>query len=114
VAQSTVTPLALNELVNGGQLMPAGDGPYPAWMVPPAADREPNPSHGYVLSFVRLHEHGFNAPASWFMRGCATFTGWSFRTSPQRHLASGFLRCRLCGISRGPNELGPLGLPLPQ
>jgi hypothetical protein len=49
---STVTTLALNELVNGGQLMLADDGPYPEWMVPPAANREPNPLHGYVVSFV--------------------------------------------------------------
>jgi hypothetical protein len=42
-SRSTVTQLALEELVNGGQLTLAGDGPYPAWMVPPASDREPNP-----------------------------------------------------------------------
>jgi hypothetical protein len=64
-----VTLLALNELVNGGLLAPAGDGMYPVWMVPPAPDKEPNPRHGYVVSFVRLHERGFIAPASRFMRG---------------------------------------------
>jgi hypothetical protein len=64
-----MTLLALNKLVNGGLLMPAGDGLYPAWMVPPAADREPNPPHSYVVSFVRLHERGFTAPASRFMQG---------------------------------------------
>ena len=64
-----MTPLALNELVNGGQLAPTGDGLYPAWMVPPATDKEPNPPHGYVVSFARLHERGFAAPASRFMRG---------------------------------------------
>jgi hypothetical protein len=37
-------------------------------IVPPAADREPNPPEGYVVSFVRYHERGFNAPASTFMR----------------------------------------------
>jgi hypothetical protein len=41
--RSTVTQLALEELVNGGQLSPTGDGPYPAWMVPQVSDREPNP-----------------------------------------------------------------------
>jgi hypothetical protein len=55
--------------VNGGQLTPAGDGPYLAWMFPPASDREPNPPYGYVISLVRLHERGFNTPASRFMRG---------------------------------------------
>jgi hypothetical protein len=57
-------------LVNGEQLTLAGDDPYPTWTVPSASDREPNPPpQGYVVSFVRLHEHGFNAPASRFMRG---------------------------------------------
>jgi hypothetical protein len=64
-----VTLLALNELVNGGLLAPAGDGLYPAWMVPPTADRKPNPPYGYVVSFICLHERGFTAPASRFMRG---------------------------------------------
>jgi hypothetical protein len=64
-----VTLFVLNELVNGGLLAPVGDGMYPAWMVPPKSDREPNPPHGYVVSFVRLHERGFTAPASHFMLG---------------------------------------------
>jgi hypothetical protein len=64
-----VTPFALNELVNSGLLAPAGDGMYPAWMVPPASDKEPNPPHGYVVSSIQLHEHGFTAPASHFMWG---------------------------------------------
>jgi hypothetical protein len=64
-----VTPFALNELVNGGLLAPAGDSMYPAWMVPPASDREPNPPHGCVESFVRLHERGFTASAIHFMWG---------------------------------------------
>jgi hypothetical protein len=64
-----VTPFALNELVNGGQLAQAGEGAYPAWMVPPASHREPNPPYGYVDSFIQLHERGFTAPVSRFMRG---------------------------------------------
>jgi hypothetical protein len=64
-----VTPFALNELVNGGLLAPTGEGAYPAWMVPPASDREPNPSYGYVVSFIRLHERGFTAPVGRFMQG---------------------------------------------
>jgi hypothetical protein len=68
-SRSTVTRFALSELVNGGQLAPNVDGQPPAWIVPPAADREPNPPFGYVVSFVRHHEHGFAAPASHFMRG---------------------------------------------
>jgi hypothetical protein len=68
-SRSTLTQLALEELVNGGQLTPAGDDPYPAWMVPPVSDREPNPLYGYVVSFAHLHERNFNAPVSRFMRG---------------------------------------------
>jgi hypothetical protein len=64
-----MTQLALEKLVNGGQLTLAGDGPYPVWMVPPTSNREPNPPYGYVVSFVRLHEHGFNTPTSQFMWG---------------------------------------------
>jgi hypothetical protein len=32
-------------------------------------DREPNPPHGYVVSFIRFHERDFAAPASRFLRG---------------------------------------------
>jgi hypothetical protein len=67
--RSTVTDFALNELVNGGQLAPNVEGQPPAWIVLPAADREPNPPFDYVVSFIRHHEHGFTAPASRFMRG---------------------------------------------
>jgi hypothetical protein len=67
--RSTATRLSLEELVTGGQLTPAGDGPQPAWMILPMPDREPNPPPGYVVSSIRLHECGFNAPASRFMWG---------------------------------------------
>jgi hypothetical protein len=68
-SRSTVTRFALSELVNGGQLAPNVDGQPATWIVRPAMDREPNPPHGYVVSFVRHHERGFTAPASRFMRG---------------------------------------------
>jgi hypothetical protein len=67
--RSTVMQFALNELVNGGQLAPNVEGQPPAWIVPPATDREPNPPYGYVVSFIRNYEHGFTTPASRFMRG---------------------------------------------
>jgi hypothetical protein len=67
--RSTVTALALRELENGGQLAPSVDGQPPAWIIPLAAEREPRPPFGYVVSFVRFHECGFAAPASRFMRG---------------------------------------------
>jgi hypothetical protein len=64
-----VTALALHELENGGQLAPNVDGQPAVWIVPPATDREPNSSYGYVVSFVRFHKRGFAVPASCFMRG---------------------------------------------
>jgi hypothetical protein len=67
--RSTVTRLALSELVNAGQLVPNMDGQPTAWIVPPATDREPRPPPGFVVSFIRFHERGFAAPASHFMRG---------------------------------------------
>jgi hypothetical protein len=109
--RSIVTPLALNELVKGGLLAPAGDGLYLAWMVPPTSDKEPNPPYAYVPSFIRLRERGFTAPASRFIRGCATIMGWSFTTSPQRHIPGGFLRRCPRGVPREPGELGSLGPP---
>jgi hypothetical protein len=68
-SRSTVTRFALSELVNGGQLAPNVDGQPAAWIVLPAMDREPNPPYGYIVNFIRHHEHGFAAPASRFMRG---------------------------------------------
>jgi hypothetical protein len=73
-----VTPLALNELVNGGLLVPPGDGLYPAWMVPPVSDKEPNPPYGYVVSFVWLHKRSFTASVSRFMRGLCHHYGVEF------------------------------------
>jgi hypothetical protein len=55
--------------VSGGKLAPNVEGAPPAWIIAPATDREPNPPYGYVVSFIRLHERGFTAPASHFMRG---------------------------------------------
>jgi hypothetical protein len=70
-----VTQLALGELVAAGQLAANEDGRPAEWIVPPAADREPNPPEGYVVSFVRYHERGFNAPASTFMRAMCYYYG---------------------------------------
>jgi hypothetical protein len=64
-----VTEFTLRELVNGGQLAPNVEGAPPAWIVPPATDREPNPPFGYVVSFIQHHECGFATPASCFMCG---------------------------------------------
>jgi hypothetical protein len=65
----TATRLALSELVNAGQLVANEDGQPAAWIDPPATDREPNPSFGYVVSFIRFHKQGFKTLASRFLRG---------------------------------------------
>jgi hypothetical protein len=66
--RSTVTRLALNHLVTGGQLAANEEGRPAAWIVSSERERAPNPPSGYVVSFVRFHEQGFMAPASRFMR----------------------------------------------
>jgi hypothetical protein len=66
--RSTVTRLALNQLVTAGQLAANEDGRPAEWIVPPARDHAPNPPSGYMVSSVRFHERGFTAPASRFMR----------------------------------------------
>jgi hypothetical protein len=66
--RSTVTRLALNQLVTGGQLAANEDGRPAAWIVPSERERAPNPPSGYVVSFIRFHERGFMAPAIRFMR----------------------------------------------
>jgi hypothetical protein len=73
--RSTATRLALSELVNAGQLAANEDGQPPAWIDPPVADREPNPPFGYVVNFIRFHEHGFTAPASRFLCGLCSHYG---------------------------------------
>jgi hypothetical protein len=67
--RSTATRLALSELVNAGQLAANEDGQPPAWIDPPAADREPNLPFGYVVSFIRFHERGFTVLVSRFLCG---------------------------------------------
>jgi hypothetical protein len=68
-SRSLVTEFALCKLVNGRLLAPNVEGAPPAWIAPPATDREPNPPFDYVVSFVRHHERDFTAPTSRFMRG---------------------------------------------
>jgi hypothetical protein len=66
--RSTVTPLALGQLVAGGHLAANEDGQPAEWIVPSERERAPNPPFGYVVSFIRFHERGFTVPASRFMR----------------------------------------------
>jgi hypothetical protein len=61
--------LALGQLVAGGQLAANVDGQPPEWIVLSETERVPNPSYGYIVSFMRFHERGFTAPASCFLRG---------------------------------------------
>jgi hypothetical protein len=53
--RSTVTPLALGQLVTGGQLAANKDGQPAEWIVSPERERAPNAPRGYVVSFVRFH-----------------------------------------------------------
>jgi hypothetical protein len=66
---SMATRLSLSKLVTAGQLATNEDGRPAAWIDPQTTDREPNPLHGYVVSFIRFHERGFTAPVSRFSRG---------------------------------------------
>jgi hypothetical protein len=66
--RSTATRLALSELVTASQLAANEDGCPTVWIERHASDREPNLLYGYVVSFIRFHEHGFAAPTSRFMR----------------------------------------------
>jgi hypothetical protein len=65
---SSVTRLALGDLVSAGQLAVNEEGRPAEWIVPPAGDRALNPADGYVVSFIRFHERSFAVPASRFMR----------------------------------------------
>jgi hypothetical protein len=79
--RSKVTTLSLGLLVSEGQLAANVDGQPAEWIVPSERERVPNPPYSYIVSFVRFHEHGFAAPASRFLRACATTTAWSCKTS---------------------------------
>jgi hypothetical protein len=76
--RSSVTRLALGELVSAGQLAANEEGRPAEWIVPPAGDHVPNPPSGYVVSFTRFHERGFTAPASRFMRALCHHYGVKF------------------------------------
>jgi hypothetical protein len=66
---STATPLALGQLVAGGQLAANEDGRPAEWIAQSERERVSNPPHGYVVSFICFHERGFTAPVSRFLRG---------------------------------------------
>jgi hypothetical protein len=67
--QSNTDAHTLQGFVDDGQLTANTNSSRLAWIVPPAHHQEPQPPKGYVVSFIRLHERGFNTPASKFMRG---------------------------------------------
>jgi hypothetical protein len=54
--RSTVTWLALNQLVTAGQLAANEDGQPADWIMPSGRELAPNPLSSYVVSFVRFHE----------------------------------------------------------
>jgi hypothetical protein len=82
-------------------------------VVLPATDREPNPPHGYVVSFIRHHERGFAAPGSRFARIVLPLWGGAAQLCAQHDLAGGHLRRCLRGAPGDPCELGSLGPSLP-
>jgi hypothetical protein len=73
--RSSVTRLALGDLVSAGQLAANEEGRPAEWIVPLAGDRAPNPPNGYVVSFIRFHERGFAAPANRFMQALCHLYG---------------------------------------
>jgi hypothetical protein len=103
--RSTVTPFALNELVNGGLLAPNVEGRSPVWIVPPPTDRETNPLVTSSASSGSTSEASPHRQAA-SCGGYATTTGWS--SIPQRDIAGGNLRRHLRGVLGDPSELGPL------
>jgi hypothetical protein len=66
--RSTATPLALGQLMTGGQLAANEDGRPTEWIMPSERERVPNPPYDYVVSFIRFHERGFTAPVGRFVR----------------------------------------------
>jgi hypothetical protein len=69
-------------------------------------DRAPNPPEGYVVSFVRFHERGFNASASRFMRALCHYYDVECSLSCKIQHFSGYVLgvCHLLGF--GPWALG--------
>ena len=69
---STVSQAGLEKLVQSGHLPERTDAQE--WIVP-GNETEPQPSAGYVVSFVAFHRHGFALPANKFFRGLLDYYG---------------------------------------
>jgi hypothetical protein len=109
--RSTVTRLALKELVSAGQLAANEDGRPAEWIVLPAGDHAPNPPSGYVVSFIpraRLRGAGESLHAG----ALPPLRRGTTQLRAERNFAGGHVRGRLQGISRDPGELGSLDSPL--
>jgi hypothetical protein len=68
-SRSNMDEHTLQGLVAGSQLTANTDRRTPAWIIALSEHQEPHPPEGYVVSFARLHERGFNTLANRFMRG---------------------------------------------
>jgi hypothetical protein len=79
-----------------GQLAANEDGRPPAWIDPPARDREPNPPFGYVVRFIRFHEHGFAAPASHFLCGLCFHYGMELHNFAPNTISQAAMFVGLC------------------
>jgi hypothetical protein len=112
--RSTVTQLALGELVSAGQLAANEEGRPAEWIVPPAGDHAPNPPEGYVVSFIRFHEHGFAAPASRFMRALCHRYGVELHNFAPNAISQAATFVGVCGVSWDPGQLEALDTPFPR
>jgi hypothetical protein len=66
-SRSFVTQGRLEELIEEGLHRPITSAIAPEWITPDEGTDVPNPSAGYVLSFVAFHERGLGVPASRFL-----------------------------------------------
>jgi len=57
-----MTERLLRDRVGEGLLRLVTSSTRPKWIAPPAEHREPNLSEGYVVSFIKIHHHGFGSP----------------------------------------------------
>jgi hypothetical protein len=79
--RSSVTRLALGDLVSAGQLAANEEGRPAEWIVPPAGDHAPNPPSGYVVSFTRSTSAASQRRRAASCGRSATTTAWSCTTS---------------------------------
>jgi hypothetical protein len=79
------------------------------------SSREPKPPPGYVVSFICLHERGFNAPTSRFMQGLCHHYEVELHNFAPNAISQAASFIDVCeGFFWGLGELGPVGPSLPR